>query len=348
MARLALNQPTPGVVPGVRQILAATDFSELSERAVRLAHDHARQLGAQLHVLHVDPTRGAHESAQRALSDLRTALGDETAPIVTATACGSPADQIVRYAEHHGIDLIVVGTHGHSGVTSVLLGSVAEKVVRTAPCPVVTVRAYPRAMDWPPPAEPPLVGECVVCAARSEDFVCPSCRARLRALASGPSWISPAGSVAGALDPQGIDDVLRTTIIGRLGCHAGGRTYVVPMAFVYDGHAIYVQSDEGMKVAMMRANPDVCFQVDRIRDLANWESAEVWGRFHELTGREATDALTRLRSRFGSISASETPQPSTSADAADLGSDHRPVCGGREAVMGRIDILEKTGRFERR
>src|SRR5262249_20777722 len=64
-----------------------------------------------------------------------------------AIAGGNPADAIVRAAQERGADLIVMGTHGRTGLQHVLLGSVAEKVVRTAPCPVLTVRHRPLAAD---------------------------------------------------------------------------------------------------------------------------------------------------------------------------------------------------------
>jgi nucleotide-binding universal stress UspA family protein len=167
----------PGQV--VRQILFATDFSASSEAAARVARDYARQFGARLHILHVvwggtDPV--TPPLLARLAEDLR-----KDVPVVTAVEAGAPAAQIVRYAERHGIDLVVLGTHGRTGVTRALLGSVAEQVVRTAPCPVLTVGREPRAAA-PAEAEalPPALRRCLVCAAPSEDLICETCRARIR------------------------------------------------------------------------------------------------------------------------------------------------------------------------
>jgi nitroimidazol reductase NimA-like FMN-containing flavoprotein (pyridoxamine 5'-phosphate oxidase superfamily) len=73
----------------------------------------------------------------------------------------------------------------------------------------------------------------------------------------------------GTLTDAQIDRLLHTESVGRIGCHAGGRPYVVPVTYVYDGSAIYGHTGDGMKVRMMRENPAVCFEVDRMESLAN-------------------------------------------------------------------------------
>ena len=101
--------------------------------------------------------------------------------VLSAVESGSPAAQIVRYAERNGVDLIVLGTHGRTGVTRALLGSVAERVVRTAPCPVLTVSREPRAASAEAaPEAPTALQRCFVCAAPAEDLICERCRARIR------------------------------------------------------------------------------------------------------------------------------------------------------------------------
>lgn len=163
----------------VREILFATDFSESSDVAGRVARDYARQFGARLHLLHV-VWPGADPAMPPPLGKLREELG-EGVPTLTVVESGQPAAQIVRYAERHGIDLIVVGTHGRTGFTRVLLGSVAERVLRTAPCPVLTVTREPRGGPQVEAAEPPaMLKRCLVCAAPSEDLICEPCRARIR------------------------------------------------------------------------------------------------------------------------------------------------------------------------
>ena len=112
--------------------------------------------------------------------------------MVAALERGSPAERIVRYARAHGIGLIVLSTHGRTGFTRALLGSVAERVVRTAPCPVLTVSGgcvAPSSAEAPaelPRPEPsPGPRPCLVCARPSEDLICEGCRARIRTEALG-------------------------------------------------------------------------------------------------------------------------------------------------------------------
>src|SRR5688572_16705153 len=102
-----------------------------------------------------------------------------------------------------------------------------------------------------------------------------------------------------ALNREETDDVIRSQVIGRLGCHADGRTYIVPVAYACeDPSAIYFHSLKGLKVRMMRANPRVCFEVDVVRDLANWQSVIAWGRFEELSGQAAARGLELLLARL--------------------------------------------------
>ena len=160
----------------VREIVVATDFSDASQAAVRVAHGYARTFGSRLHVVHV--TWPDERGVTTLLSRLRADLGS-TVPVVFATLRGDEAEQIVTYARHHGVDLIVLGTHGRTGFTRALLGSVAERVVRTASCPVLTVpadtAARPGALVLPPSTH-----QCVACGTTTCDLVCEPCRARIR------------------------------------------------------------------------------------------------------------------------------------------------------------------------
>jgi nitroimidazol reductase NimA-like FMN-containing flavoprotein (pyridoxamine 5'-phosphate oxidase superfamily) len=81
------------------------------------------------------------------------------------------------------------------------------------------------------------------------------------------------------------DDLLREHVVGRIGCHAGGRTYVVPVIYAYDGEALYVASVDGQKIRMMRENPEVCFEVEY--EAGSWRSAIAQGEYEELAGAEA-------------------------------------------------------------
>jgi nucleotide-binding universal stress UspA family protein len=159
----------------IREILVATDFSEISETAVRVAHTYAKAFGARLHVFHV--TWPDELGLTKLFAALVAELGT-VVPVVVASHRGDAADEIVGYARAHGIHLIVLGTHGRTGVSRLLMGSVAERVIRTAPCPVLAV----------PPADggedarvlPPSVYHCVSCNTMSRDLLCEPCRARLR------------------------------------------------------------------------------------------------------------------------------------------------------------------------
>jgi nucleotide-binding universal stress UspA family protein len=144
----------------LKNILVATDFSEPSDAALVYGRELAGRFDATLHVLHVAEniyitTFGAdtyaalvpnlqteiEEAARLRLEQLLTdsdGSGPSTTPAVITSA--SPAFAIIDYAGEHGIDLIVMGTHGRGALAHLLMGSVAEKVVRLAPCPVLTVR----------------------------------------------------------------------------------------------------------------------------------------------------------------------------------------------------------------
>jgi nucleotide-binding universal stress UspA family protein len=141
------------------RILVPTDFSPPSDAALEYARDVASRFGASLHLLHVvdDPYRAAFAaevyvpeveglrddlltySVNRLNERLQSSDSRELRATTTAVI-GTPAWSIVQYATAHEMDLIVMGTHGRGGMSHLLMGSVAERVVRTAPCPVLIVR----------------------------------------------------------------------------------------------------------------------------------------------------------------------------------------------------------------
>jgi nucleotide-binding universal stress UspA family protein len=165
-----VGEPDP-----VREILLATDFSEIAETAAVVARQQAVRWGARVHVLHVtDPGDTGGDRLGRIAAGLAP-----IATMVRTMVAHDPARAIVAYASSHAIDLIVIGTHGRSGFSQVLLGSVAERVVRTAPCPVLTVpvpvQKRPVAV-----ATAPAPRGCLVCSGPTDDLVCARCRARIR------------------------------------------------------------------------------------------------------------------------------------------------------------------------
>ena len=148
--------------------------------------------------------------------------------------------------------------------------------------------------------------------------------------------------MVGDLNEQQMEALLRSQVIAHLGCHAEGTTYVVPIGYVYEGESIIAYSSEGMKLEMMRQNPNVCIQVDQITNLGHWQSVIIWGNFEELYGEEAETALHRFSERMTAAQGS----------AAHSGSQSSPAqwtyAAGRAATVYRIHIAQKTGRYENR
>jgi nucleotide-binding universal stress UspA family protein len=148
----------------LKHILVATDFSECSEAAVEQGRALAAAFNASLHLLHVaiaplhEPSasyapgadfvhmvRRLEAKGLQRLDRLATAMGLPKDRLVLAITWGNPADEILKYAREHHVDLIVCGTRGRRGWDHLFMGSVAERVLRFAPCPVLTAHASPAA-----------------------------------------------------------------------------------------------------------------------------------------------------------------------------------------------------------
>ena len=133
-------------------VVIATDGSESVRRAVDIALDLARRFDATVHALYVVDTAEVDASPEELRADLQAALersgedaleslrGQAKGEVVTAVREGSPATEISAYAREHDADVVATGTRGRHGEHSFLLGSVAERIVRTCPVPVLTVR----------------------------------------------------------------------------------------------------------------------------------------------------------------------------------------------------------------
>jgi nucleotide-binding universal stress UspA family protein len=147
----------------ISNVLVPTDFSEGSAEALDYARQLCRTFGARLHLLHVLETTGlvnvVSANGYAAIipdlfDDIIAEKREQLGALLTSTerrlkrikmtvlAGGNPAREIERYAADERIDLIVIGTHGRTGLPHFLLGSVAEGVVREAGCPVITVRPH--------------------------------------------------------------------------------------------------------------------------------------------------------------------------------------------------------------
>ncbi|MCC7034990.1 MAG: universal stress protein [Acidobacteria bacterium] len=147
----------------LKHVMVPTDFSETSGIALKYGKAFAEAFGATLHVVHIIEEPYGQPWAVEAYGFSLAALQDEwikeakgrmetiltaeeraSLKAVTTTVLGHPVMEIQRYAKDNGIDLIVMGTHGRGPLGHVVMGSVAERIVRKAPCPVLTVRAPER------------------------------------------------------------------------------------------------------------------------------------------------------------------------------------------------------------
>ncbi len=134
------------------KILFPTDFSHTGDAALKLATSLARDTGASLMIVHVEEPPTAYGGGELyygipepATEDLRKMLHKvvPTDPNVSyehRLVTGDPANAVVRLANEEGVDLIVLGTHGRTGLSRLLMGSVAEAIVRRAKCPVISYR----------------------------------------------------------------------------------------------------------------------------------------------------------------------------------------------------------------
>ena len=144
----------------LNKVLIPTDFSEFSQPALNYGCAMAARFSAQLHLLHVVPdpamlvpeahafsveamqaqTAALIEDATTRLSTMPSDGWDDGQAVVREVRTGVVFMEVIDYVRSHDIDLLVIGTHGRSGLMHVLMGSVAEKIVRKCPCPVLTVK----------------------------------------------------------------------------------------------------------------------------------------------------------------------------------------------------------------
>ncbi|MBN8824190.1 MULTISPECIES: pyridoxamine 5'-phosphate oxidase family protein [unclassified Spirosoma] len=135
------------------------------------------------------------------------------------------------------------------------------------------------------------------------------------------------------LSPEVTDFVLRNQFFGRIGCYADGQVLVLPVAYLYDGQAIYGQTREGTKTHLLRKNPKVCFEVDEMTTPTCWRSVVIQGEYEELQGDERMYVAQRLGP--GRVA----PRMYTQEVVAE------PVIE-KPMIVYRIRILSKTGRSE--
>jgi nitroimidazol reductase NimA-like FMN-containing flavoprotein (pyridoxamine 5'-phosphate oxidase superfamily) len=137
----------------------------------------------------------------------------------------------------------------------------------------------------------------------------------------------------GILDDDQIEAVLRHCSVGRIGCRDGDEIYVVPVAYAYADGSVYGHCAEGRKLTAMRRTPEVGFEVEDVHGLDDWQSVVATGRFEELHGEEARQALDVLHHRFA-------PYDPGGSSSHGHGTSAPPV-------LFRIRLLSSSGRFER-
>jgi len=147
--------------------------------------------------------------------------------------------------------------------------------------------------------------------------------------------------VLGSLAPAEIDSFIGNHCFAHLGCHARGKTYVVPISYAYSNGVLVGQTKEGLKTQMLRENPQCCVQIESVEGIADWVSVIAWGEFEELKGHEANEAMRllidRLSPKIEDLESSRSPRDVTPGRV-----DQQPQVD----IVYRIKLTEMTGVFE--
>ena len=138
-----------------------------------------------------------------------------------------------------------------------------------------------------------------------------------------------------------VNSILLSQAFGRLACTDGSTPYIVPITYTYDGKYIYGQTNEGTKLELMRKNPAVCFEVDRMTDMRNWKSVIVYGKFEELKGEAEEQARSKFFGRLFPLTTRHSIHPFQHEVAYEPDDTSRI-----KKVMFRIRIEKITSRFE--
>ncbi|RZJ77532.1 MAG: pyridoxamine 5'-phosphate oxidase family protein [Flavobacterium sp.] len=140
----------------------------------------------------------------------------------------------------------------------------------------------------------------------------------------------------GDLNKRELLEFLEQQVFGRLGCHADGETYIVPINYVYRNNAIYAHSGKGKKINMMRTNPKVCFQVDEIINTFRWKSAILHGNYSELGGEERQQAMQGIIHRIMPLTNRPSEEPSHGIDPA----------AHSDIIVFKIELTAVSGKYE--
>lgn len=148
----------------------------------------------------------------------------------------------------------------------------------------------------------------------------------------------------GILSEETMNNVLETNIIGRLGYTDGHRIFIIPISYLFYNHTyIIAHSREGQKIDILRKNPDVCFEVDRIQNLENWKSVVVWGKYEEVTDQReryyALDLLIRKIMKHKLTEKNNLVEEYEKVESMILPDREK-------TIVYRIHIEKKSGRYE--
>ncbi|MEO5893498.1 MAG: pyridoxamine 5'-phosphate oxidase family protein [Ferruginibacter sp.] len=146
----------------------------------------------------------------------------------------------------------------------------------------------------------------------------------------------------GELNQNQINNLLSSQVLGKIACSDGNQPYIVPVTYTFDGEYIYGQTNEGTKLEILRRNPKVCFEIDCMLNVRNWQSVIVYGKFEELAGEAAENARNILFNRVYPMMTSTTLHTYGHEEMGKLDDGTRV-----KTTMYRIKITNVTGRFER-
>lgn len=146
----------------------------------------------------------------------------------------------------------------------------------------------------------------------------------------------------GKLSESEIENLLLSQSVGRIGYTDGKKPYITPVTYVYDGKNIIGQTRRGMKLDIIKNNPFVCFEIDIMTSMDNWQSVVVSGNFMELIGKEAEEAREYLFGHVLTLMTNSSIHQHQHSSTGIIDDDNRI-----KPIMYQIQIIEKTGRFEK-
>lgn len=148
----------------------------------------------------------------------------------------------------------------------------------------------------------------------------------------------------GKLSSTEIDHLLESQFVGHIGCYDGDEVYVVPISYAYANECIYCHTNEGKKIDIMRQNPKVCFQVDKVDDLSNWNSVIAWGEFKEISDQEERNKVLQIL-LHSHMTATSSIQDHL-GPAWPFSSKNQDELTKITGILFKICLLRKTGKFE--